>query len=516
MVGTALHGQIHSLRPPAWMLRARHAAKASGINPKEAFSKRMRDAKAQTEAGSEDHEKSMQKLGEKIAELRAKHDLNPFKNFQQPNMGEDSRTAEQGQAAGANSVVVTPKDLTRPPKNNKRKSAAKEAEYRATKKGKVLKEHAKQVTKKADQASKGEPARAVPSTPNTSDPMNAEIELPGTLYVPESGTERYPTAAALPQWYTAIKPSSAIIKTLSMKRPPELTALDALKALITQCEEASKRQSELHNLWDKLRDSVHKAEITLNVTPHILRKANMLLPQVGLPRIFKDDANFPPDLKADAYQLYLRWYKNDLTQDILRGIITKKANNRTSDSISDIYRAAFPSSAKYYGQGALVLGQWWPTQLCTVRDGAHGAAQGGIFGEKDHGAYSIVLSGGSGYNDKDDGDRIQYSGTEGKNGVASENTTHLLTSHKRKNEVRVIRSSQLNKKNQYRPERGLRYDGLYRVVAFEVTDREKAMHRFTLQRCEGQEEIRSRGKARRPTEYEVREYEGLKEKGAWV
>ena len=86
MVGPALQNQIHSLKPLAWMLRARHAAKASGINPEEAFSKRMRDAKAQAEAGSEDHKKSMQKLGEKIAELRAKHDLNPFKNVQQPNM----------------------------------------------------------------------------------------------------------------------------------------------------------------------------------------------------------------------------------------------------------------------------------------------------------------------------------------------------------------------------------------------------------------------------------------------
>jgi hypothetical protein len=498
------------------MLRARHAAKASGINPEEAFSKRMRDAKAQAEAGSEDHKKSMQKLGEKMAELRAKRDLIPLKNVQQSNMGEDSGTAEQGQAAGANSVVVAPKDITRPQNNNKRKSTTKESEDRATKKGKMLKEHAKQVTKKADPALKGEPVGAVSSTLNASDPMDASIEPSSTLFVPENGPERYPAAVALPNWYTDIKPSSAIFKTLSMKRPPELTALDALKAVITQCEEASKRRSELHNLCDKLRDSVHKAEITLTVTPHILRKANMLSPQVGLPRIFKDDAKFPPDLKSDAYQLYLRWYKNDLTQDILRGIVTKKANNRTSDSISDTYRVAFPSSAKYYGQGALVLGQWWPTQLCTVRDGAHGAAQGGIFGEKDHGSYSIVLSGGSGYNDKDDGDTIQYSGTEGKNGVPSENTTHLLTSHKLKNEIRVIRSSQLNKKNQYRPERGLKYDGLHRVTGFEVTDREKAMHRFPLERCEGQEEIRWRGKAKRPTEYEVREYERLKEKGAWV
>ena len=182
MVGLALKNQIHSLKPPAWMLRARHAAKASGINPEEAFSKRMRDAKAQAEAGSEDHEKSMQKLGEKMAKLRAKHDLNPFKNVQQPNMGEDSGTSEQGQAAGANSVVVAPKDITRPQNNNKRKSTAKESEDRATKKGKILKEHAEQVTEKADPDLKGEPVGAVSSTPNASDPMDASTEPSSTFF----------------------------------------------------------------------------------------------------------------------------------------------------------------------------------------------------------------------------------------------------------------------------------------------------------------------------------------------
>jgi hypothetical protein len=49
---------------------------------------------------------------------------------------------------------------------------------------------------------------------------------------------------------------------------------------------------------------------------------------------------------------------------------------------------------------------------CTVRDGVHGAAQGGIYGKAGKGAYSIVLSGGNHYSDVNKGDTIWYSGTD--------------------------------------------------------------------------------------------------------
>jgi hypothetical protein len=195
----------------------------------------------------------------------------------------------------------------------------------------------------------------------------------------------------------------------------------------------------------------------------------------------------------------------------MRGIKTV-TKDRDADRIDEKYKKKFPGDAKYYGEGDLVLGQWWPTQLCTVRDGAHGAAQGGIFGEREKGAYSIVLSGGSGYHDKDDGDVIVYSGTEGKNCTPTENTLHLVKSSELGNPVRVIRSAQQNKSIVYRPEVGLRYDGLYVVKGYSITDHEKQIHKFTLVREDGQEPIRYEGKAKRPTEYEEQEFLRLRER----
>ena len=136
----------------------------------------------------------------------------------------------------------------------------------------------------------------------------------------------------------------------------------------------------------------------------------------------------------------------------------------------------------------------------------------GIFGEKDKGAYSIVLSGG-GYNDQDDGHIIEYSGTESKDSTPTEATNALIVSKDLGNPIRVIRSSQLVKSNKYRPELGLRYDGLYQVKDYKLVNEAKAMYRFHLERCEGQEPIRCEDNAaRRPTIFEVEKYQELKKK----
>lgn len=44
------------------------------------------------------------------------------------------------------------------------------------------------------------------------------------------------------------------------------------------------------------------------------------------------------------------------------------------------------------GHNGLEVGDWWPLRVCALRDGAHGAIQGGIAGSSNDGAYSIVVS----------------------------------------------------------------------------------------------------------------------------
>jgi hypothetical protein len=507
-----------TIQPPEWMLTAaRNAVKASGVNLEEAFAARIHDARNQAEAGSKQHQDITSLLTKKMTELRPKPVIIPTST----NTFDHVPIREPARVSTASTVL---KRAMRTPDrnngNNRRSESMRKSESRRGKKVKFHIDQARPVEKKhssptdtASQTGKTTSTTAVTSP----DPMGLNSTLSNAL-VPQG--ERYTIPTSPPQWYTAIEPKSMQMRNLSKKRPEALTTLHALQALVRQCEEAPKqnRSSDLPILYDKLRDSIHKAEVTITVTPHILRKANMLSDKLGLPRIFAPKARFPADIKADSYQLYKRWYAGNLTQDMLRGIISKKANNRASDSICPVYRSQFPLPAKYIGQAAdLVLGQWWPTQLCAVRDGAHGSPQGGISGSKEHGAYSIVLSGGHGYADTDNGDTILYCGTENPtaNGVPTENTKHMLTSCETQSPVRVIRSSQLNKANRFRPERGLRYDGLYRVTGYEVLDKKRAVYRFRLERCEGQQGIRYEGAARRPTVYEVREYERLKREGAW-
>ena len=52
-------------------------------------------------------------------------------------------------------------------------------------------------------------------------------------------------------------------------------------------------------------------------------------------------------------------------------------------------------SCNRFGHNGLTVGQWWPYRICALRDGAHGATQGGIAGSAKDGAYSVVVSGKS-------------------------------------------------------------------------------------------------------------------------
>jgi putative restriction endonuclease len=91
---------------------------------------------------------------------------------------------------------------------------------------------------------------------------------------------------------------------------------------------------------------------------------------------------------------------------------------------------------------------------------------GGIYGKIATGAYSIIISGGSGadYDDRDLGDVVWYTGSgdtlKGDQPLTNMNKS-LILSHNRQNPVRVIRTS--HSQSEFAPSQGLRYDGLYKV-----------------------------------------------------
>jgi hypothetical protein len=355
------------------------------------------------------------------------------------------------------------------------------------------------------------------------------------LFIPETNAEAKFGKFEQPAWYKNIKTDSTLYKLWLKKRNIQAeVSLSRMKECIKRCEDIRTSTKELPKIFNELRNEIHKAEITLEVDGNLLRK-NFMLHSTGIVGIFiSKRVEYPWDIRADAFQLYNRWKQQDFKIDLLRHIVTKKEGKRNADSIAPDWL----HSADYYGEGDLVLGQWWPTQLCTVRDSAHGAAQGGIYGHIGRGVFSIVLSGGEGYGykDEDNGDDLWYSGTVSKDPMktltrnlnnndqqlgddnalgATTNTRLLIESCDRiKNDVRVIRSHNLPKSNAYRPEVGFRYDGLYKVVAYELVDREKSAYRFNLKRCPGQHPIRYEDNAtRRPTTYEINEYRRLKLEG---
>lgn len=79
------------------------------------------------------------------------------------------------------------------------------------------------------------------------------------------------------------------------------------------------------------------------------------------------------------------------TAGIMRGILVDTSGGKVKRSIE-------PSqirNSKIVGHNGLTVGQWWPFQICALRDGAHGSMMSGIAGGENEGAFSIVVSGTS-------------------------------------------------------------------------------------------------------------------------
>jgi hypothetical protein len=115
---------------------------------------------------------------------------------------------------------------------------------------------------------------------------------------------------------------------------------------------------------------------------------------------------FPWDLAADAEALWIRWMGEDLDCHLMRGIeiskgVLESGKKRTSYKLEKSYTQK--KSANAVGDNNLTNGQWWPSRICALRDGAHGEQEAGIHGQTGMGAYSVVVAVG-GYADMDYGE----------------------------------------------------------------------------------------------------------------
>jgi hypothetical protein len=86
--------------------------------------------------------------------------------------------------------------------------------------------------------------------------------------------------------------------------------------------------------------------------------------------------------------------------DTTKGVLEKSGKKRTNYKLTPGY--PHKRSANVFGANGLVNGQWWPSRICALRDGAHGEVEDGICGQASAGAFAVVVSQGV-YLDEDKG-----------------------------------------------------------------------------------------------------------------
>lgn len=214
--------------------------------------------------------------------------------------------------------------------------------------------------------------------------------------------------------------------------------------------------------------------------------------------------------------IYTKWQHGDLSVLARRGLVQSSGQSQYyPDS-----KWAYTRKADFFGHGHLVNGQTWRLRAEMSRDGAHAPLIAGIYGTVDLGAKSIVMGlhdepKKEFYADIDQGTRIWYMGTgldreEGdkeptnikdpnqhgsgmihlneKGADPTYSTKALITSYRTKRPVRVFRSFRLAPIVEHRPVKGFRYDGLYKVVAYELLKEYRQIYRFELIRLDETED----------------------------
>jgi hypothetical protein len=310
-----------------------------------------------------------------------------------------------------------------------------------------------------------------------------------------------------PTWYSNIG-------TDKVRKAPRIPSgieehLNKILTGIIKCNEAVSKNMQPNSAeFIKINDGIHRA-FFLDLSALTIRVKRLLHNDSGLPAIFTSTTvEYPWYIKEDAAELYIKWWQKDTNPDLFRGIKLGRTKNAKlgRDSAADSLDPKFKRrKGNVHGNTHLRNGQWWPSQLCAVRDGAHSATIAGICGKTGDGAFSCVLSGGS-YPNVDNGDEIWYYGTESDDPARpTDSTQYMIESSLNDTPVRVLRTSKMTTEgpNDYRPTAGMRYDGLYKVVDYEVKDKYKQVHLFHLVREPNQGPIRHTGPEVRPTPEEL-------------
>ena len=185
-----------------------------------------------------------------------------------------------------------------------------------------------------------------------------------------------------PQWYNTVSSKERFSRG-------DLQDLKYFFTLVSNVKKDATMSKDLTESYSRIRQRLQVMEFFPFLSLMLVKKSG-LLEDEGLPLIFENrvrGVHFPSDIRADADILFRKWMSGQIDPHLLRGIMTKAGTGkgeRIHKSHSIEKEFAGKVSCNYVGVGNLINGQWWPLQLCAIRDGAHGEVEAGIHGQVWH------------------------------------------------------------------------------------------------------------------------------------
>lgn len=148
----------------------------------------------------------------------------------------------------------------------------------------------------------------------------------------------------------------------------------------------SQRAQEYQQDLQKLRACIHLLPFS-NVDRDNVRSSGIRKALIALTSGEYERLKLPIDITLDAESILTKWRNADFDPALLKGIELsqtvkrgagggkKNTKRNTHYKLEDGY--PFKKNPQVVGHNGLIIGDWWPLQICALRDGAHGEMEAG-------------------------------------------------------------------------------------------------------------------------------------------
>ncbi|CAN1178523.1 E3 ubiquitin-protein ligase ORTHRUS 2 [Linum perenne] len=215
-----------------------------------------------------------------------------------------------------------------------------------------------------------------------------------------------------------------------------------------------------------------------DIPPKMAKQPRINSSLVAAIRMAKVSKTISEGAPAKVYHFVLNENRPDKAYTTERAIKTGKANaagGKIFVTVAPDHFGPIPAENDPVRNQGVLVGECWEDRHETRQWGAHRPHVSGIAGQSAYGAQSVALSGGY-LDDEDHGEWFLYTGSGGRDLSGNKRTNKdqafdqtwtksnlsLKVSCMKGYPVRVVRSHK-EKRSNYAPEAGVRYDGVYRI-----------------------------------------------------